>query len=62
MKKLTRDSNIGIMGGGTMGIGIALIAATNGHIVNLFEVSAKALENAKKEHKKFIKKSLENSF
>jgi 3-hydroxybutyryl-CoA dehydrogenase len=59
MKQLTKESKIGVMGSGTMGIGIALVAAINGHEVFLFEVSSKALERAKNDHEKFLKKSVE---
>jgi 3-hydroxybutyryl-CoA dehydrogenase len=59
MKQLTKESKIGVMGSGTMGIGIALVAAINGHEVFLFEVSSKALERAKNDHETFLKKSVE---
>ncbi|MBL1214310.1 MAG: 3-hydroxybutyryl-CoA dehydrogenase [Ignavibacteriae bacterium] len=59
MKKLTNESKIGVMGSGTMGIGIALVAAINGHEVFLFEVSSNALERAKIDHKIFLKRSVE---
>ena len=59
MKTLTKESKIGVMGSGTMGIGIAMVAALNGHVVYLFELSSTALEKAKKDHEKYLKKSVE---
>lgn len=39
--------NVGIIGGGTMGSGIAQVAATAGCMVTLFDVHQGALDTAK---------------
>ena len=39
--------NVGIIGGGTMGSGIAQVAATAGYMVTLFDVHQGALDTAK---------------
>ncbi|GCD77758.1 hypothetical protein JCM31826_12400 [Thermaurantimonas aggregans] len=41
-------NSIAIAGAGTMGIGIAQLAAQNGHIVFLYDIQQKNLENARK--------------
>jgi 3-hydroxybutyryl-CoA dehydrogenase len=47
MSNLDRSSIIGVVGAGTMGRGIAQIAATYGHNVVLQEIESAVLENAK---------------
>lgn len=54
------NATIAVAGAGTMGAGIALVAAQAGHPVILFDSSSKALEKARKSHEihfsKFIEK------
>lgn len=45
--KLDKNSVVAVIGSGTMGSGIAQIAATNGHKTYLFDSSEKSLEKAK---------------
>jgi len=47
VKELNKNTKVGIVGSGTMGMGIAQVAATFGHNVFLYEISKDALENAK---------------
>ncbi len=47
MATLSRDTTVGVLGAGTMGIGIAQIAATNGHAVHILDASASATERAR---------------
>ena len=44
--QLDRNTRIGVLGAGTMGRGIAQIAATFGHQVLLYDTNAEALEGA----------------
>ena len=44
MQELDKRSKIGVVGAGTMGNGIAQLAATHGHHVVLHDASAGALE------------------
>ncbi len=46
MKPFTKSHKIGVVGAGTMGRGIAQIAATNGHSVILVDASEEALQNS----------------
>jgi 3-hydroxybutyryl-CoA dehydrogenase len=46
MKKLGKDSCIGVIGAGTMGSGIAQLAASFGHKVILFDANATVLKQA----------------
>ena len=41
--------NVGIVGAGTMGRGVAQVAAENGHLVQLIDISSEALKNAENE-------------
>ena len=54
------DSLIGVAGAGTMGNGIALVAATAGHPVVLFDPFPESLEKAKntlqQTHQKLVEK------
>ena len=47
MGALTKDSHVGVLGAGTMGAGIAQIAAAYGHMVLLFDSNDQALTRAK---------------
>lgn len=47
MFELTPDTKIGVIGCGTMGIGIAQIAAQSGHDVVVYDIAIDALDNAK---------------
>ncbi len=47
MKELNINTKVGIVGSGTMGMGIAQVAATFGHNVFLYDINKDALENAK---------------
>lgn len=52
MRKLTKDSVIGVIGAGTMGSGIAQLAASFGHKVVLFDANSNVLEQAGERLKK----------
>ena len=45
--KFSKESNIGVVGSGAMGAGIAQVAATAGHKVFVFDTNEQALEKAK---------------
>jgi 3-hydroxybutyryl-CoA dehydrogenase len=63
MVKLDKSSIIGVIGSGTMGIGIAQVAATYGHEVILIDSSIDALNNSKLEvEKTFSKLVAKNKF
>lgn len=47
MQNLSKNTIIGVIGAGTMGAGIAQVAASNGHQVVLCETNAKVIEKAK---------------
>lgn len=49
-KNLTQDSTIGVLGAGTMGSGIAQVAASSGHKVLLFDSQAAILDKARSAH------------
>ena len=51
--------NIGIIGAGTMGSGIAQVAATAGCVVKLFDVNQEALDKAKAALEKVLKRLIE---
>ncbi|EAQ38558.1 3-hydroxyacyl-CoA dehydrogenase PaaC [Dokdonia sp. MED134] len=51
--------NIGIIGAGTMGSGIAQVAATAGCAVKLFDVNQEALDKAKEALEKVLKRLIE---
>src|ERR1700739_4282298 len=55
MKKLSKESVIGVIGAGTMGSGIAQLAASFGHKVVLFDANPAVLKQADER----LKKSLE---
>ncbi|HXP50711.1 MAG TPA: 3-hydroxyacyl-CoA dehydrogenase NAD-binding domain-containing protein, partial [Bacteroidia bacterium] len=55
MKKLSKDSCIGVIGAGTMGSGIAQLAASFGHKVVLFDANTEVLKQADEK----LRKSLE---
>jgi len=51
--------NIGVIGAGTMGAGIAQVAATFGHQTVLFDAFPEAIEKAKKSHEKIFNRLVE---
>lgn len=51
--------NIAIIGAGTMGSGIAQVAAMAGHSVKLYDVSEAALKNARKQIESHLDKGIE---
>lgn len=51
--------NIGVIGAGTMGAGIAQVAATFGHPTVLFDAFPEAIEKAKKSHEKIFNRLVE---
>ena len=51
---MENKATVGVIGAGTMGAGIALVAATAGHRTLLFDASLQVLENAKSSLKKNI--------
>lgn len=56
MDKLDRNSIIGVVGAGTMGRGIAQVAAMCGHLVILQDISNDILENAQIDLEKTLKR------
>ncbi len=56
---MTEKKIIGVVGTGTMGTGIAQIAAMNGHKVFLFDVNENALEKSKESLSKIFKRLVE---
>lgn len=59
MSKLDKDSKIGIVGSGSMGAGIAQIAATAGHKTCIFDNSEEALEKASEKLQKILNRLVE---
>jgi len=59
MSKLDKDSKIGIVGSGSMGTGIAQVAATAGHETCIFDNSAEALEKASQKLRKILNRLVE---
>jgi 3-hydroxybutyryl-CoA dehydrogenase len=59
MSKLDKDSKIAVIGSGSMGTGIAQVAATSGHAVCLFDNSSEALERASGKLKKILDRQVE---
>jgi len=59
MTKRNSFMPIGVLGAGTMGTGIAQIAATKGHEVWIYEVREKAIDKAKAQLKKILDRLLE---
>ncbi|MES2138996.1 MAG: 3-hydroxyacyl-CoA dehydrogenase NAD-binding domain-containing protein [Bacteroidota bacterium] len=58
-QQLTTNSQIGIIGSGAMGAGIAQVAATAGHNVILFDTNQIALDKAKNNLENTLKKLVE---
>ena len=58
-RQLTTNSQIGIIGSGAMGAGIAQVAATAGHNVVLFDTNQTALDKAKNNLESTLKKLVE---
>jgi 3-hydroxybutyryl-CoA dehydrogenase len=50
---------VGVAGSGTMGTGIAIVAARAGFVTRVFDTRAETLENARKQAAGFLKKSVE---
>ncbi|MEM9050458.1 MAG: 3-hydroxyacyl-CoA dehydrogenase NAD-binding domain-containing protein [Bacteroidota bacterium] len=59
MSKLDKDSKIAVIGSGSMGSGIAQVAATAGHDVCLFDNNAEALDKASKKLLKILDRLVE---
>jgi 3-hydroxybutyryl-CoA dehydrogenase len=59
MNKLDKDSKIAVIGSGSMGAGIAQVAATAGHDVCLFDNSSEALEIASGKLTKILDRQVE---
>lgn len=59
MSRLDRDSIIAVVGSGSMGAGIAQVAATAGHSVCLFDNNNEALERASGKLKKILDRQVE---
>jgi 3-hydroxybutyryl-CoA dehydrogenase len=59
MSKLDKDSKIAVIGSGSMGAGIAQVAATAGHDVCLFDNSREALEIASGKLTKILDRQVE---
>jgi 3-hydroxybutyryl-CoA dehydrogenase len=59
MKELNKNSKIGVIGAGTMGAGIAQLAATMGHEVWLFDTNPIAMKQADERLKKTLDTMIE---
>jgi 3-hydroxybutyryl-CoA dehydrogenase len=59
MSKLDKDAKVGVVGSGSMGAGIAQIAATAGHETCLFDNSPEALDQASRKLKKILDRLVE---
>ncbi len=57
--KETNKFKVGVLGAGTMGTGIAQVAAQSGHEVILVDVNKKAIENAKDKLNKIVDRLIE---
>jgi 3-hydroxybutyryl-CoA dehydrogenase len=51
---LTKGTTVGVLGAGTMGAGIAQVAATAGHPVHLMDASASAIERARTDLRRLL--------
>ncbi len=59
MSRLDKDSKIAVIGSGSMGTGIAQVAATAGHHVVLFDNSPEALDTASRKLRKVLSRLVE---
>lgn len=59
MSDLNKDTKIGVLGAGTMGTGIAQIAATYGHNVYIYDNDESALQNSEARMKKVFARLVE---
>ncbi|GIV57204.1 MAG: hypothetical protein KatS3mg042_0117 [Rhodothermaceae bacterium] len=58
-KPLTADTPVGVLGAGTMGRGIAQVAATYGHPVLLYDTNTKVLHEARAHLEKILARQVE---
>lgn len=58
-QRLGADVSVGVVGAGTMGAGIAQVAASNGHAVVLADASASAIAKARDGHAKAMARDVE---
>jgi 3-hydroxybutyryl-CoA dehydrogenase len=56
---MNATQTIGIVGCGTMGTGIAIVAARAGFKTRIYDLKSEPLENARKQAAAFLKKSVE---
>ena len=56
---MNAKQTIGIVGCGTMGTGIAIVAARAGFKTRIYDLKPEPLENARKQAAAFLKKSVE---
>ncbi|MFQ5583998.1 MAG: 3-hydroxyacyl-CoA dehydrogenase NAD-binding domain-containing protein, partial [Calditrichia bacterium] len=59
MTDLNKETVIGVIGAGTMGRGIAQVAATSGHIVKIYEVSEEVRKSATGELRRILNRLAE---
>ena len=59
MSKIDKSKPIGVIGAGTMGAGIAQVAAVNGHVVYLFDTDDTALKTARQNIKIILNRKVE---
>ena len=59
MNMINQINKVGIIGSGTMGIGIAQVAATSGCTVNLFDTSNQAIDKAKRSLENILDRLIE---
>lgn len=60
-RELGAETRIGVVGAGTMGAGIAQVAAMRGHTTVLADASAAAVKNAKAGHEKALAREVEKA-
>ncbi|MGB6036466.1 MAG: 3-hydroxyacyl-CoA dehydrogenase NAD-binding domain-containing protein, partial [Cryomorphaceae bacterium] len=59
MSRLDKDTKIAVIGSGSMGAGIAQVAAAAGHEVYLYDNNNEALETASGKLKKILDRQVE---
>lgn len=59
MKAMDTSTRVGVLGAGTMGTGIAQVAATSGHQVIIYDNQPKALKNSREHLNYFLNRQVE---
>ncbi len=61
LKVLTKEHKIGVLGAGTMGSGIAQVAATYGHNVTIYDVNEDAIQKSESNLVHILNRQVEKS-